>query len=162
MDKAKLEYIEEFGLFFERVGGSRMVGRVLGALMISEPPELSAQELADILEASRGSISTATRTLEQMGMVRRFTRPGERRDYFEVKPHAFEETIRQRAGEISAFVALAEKGLELLDPSTPDARESLREMRDFYTFWEKQIGYFMELWEQEKLERAKEERAMDA
>ncbi len=157
MDAAKLEYIEEFGLFFERVGGSRMLGRVLGALMISEPPELSAQGLAEVLGASRGSISTATRTLERMGMVQRFTRPGERRDYFRVRPQAWEESIRQRTHEISAFIALAEKGLSLLDPETPDARESLEEMRDFYAFWEKQIGHFLELWEQEKRERAMDE-----
>ncbi|TCJ20058.1 MarR family transcriptional regulator [Rubrobacter taiwanensis] len=150
MEEEKLEYIEEFGLFFERVGGSRMLGRVLGALMISEPPELSAGELARILRASRGSISAATRTLEQMGMIRRFTRPGERRDYFSVRPHAWEETVRRQAGRISEFVALAERGLKLLDPATPDARESLEEMRDFYAFWEKQMGHFMRLWEEEK------------
>lgn len=90
-------------------------------------------------------------------MVQRFTRPGERRDYFRVRPHAWEETTRQRTGEISAFIALAEKGLSLLDQETPDARESLEEMRDFYVFWEKQIGHFMELWEQEKRERAMDE-----
>jgi hypothetical protein len=52
--------------------------------------------------------------------------------------------------------------LGLLDPGTPDARESLEEMREFYAFWEKQIGHFMELWEQEKRQKAEEERAMDA
>ena len=150
MEEEKLAYIEEFGLFFERVGGSRMVGRVLAALLVSEPPELTAGELAEILRASRGSISTATRTLEQMGMVRRFARPGERRDYFRVRPHAWEETVRRQSAMLSRFVALAESGIELLDPKTPDARRSLEEMRDFYAFWEGEVGRVMELWEREK------------
>ncbi|QYJ16306.1 HTH-type transcriptional regulator MmpR5 [Rubrobacter xylanophilus DSM 9941] len=153
MEEEKLAYIEEFGVFFERVGVSRMVGRVLGALLVAEPPEMTAGELAEVLRASRGSISTATRTLEQMGMVRRFTRPGERRDYFRVRSHAWEEMIRRQTGMVSDFVALAERGLELLDPGTPEARESLEEMRDFYAFWERQIERFMELWEQEKREK---------
>ena len=61
MDDERASYVEDFGLMFEGFGLPRMVGRALGALLISDPPELSAEELAEALRASRGSISSATR-----------------------------------------------------------------------------------------------------
>jgi len=150
MNRDKLEYVEEFGVFFEGFGGSRMLGRVLGALLVSEPPELSAEELAKELKARRGSISQATRTLERMGMVRRLSKPGERRDYFRVKDDAWEETTRQAVSGIGAARKMAEKGLSLLDPETPDARASLEQMRDFYDYWQRVIPEFLDRWDQEK------------
>lgn len=150
MDEERLKYVEEFGVFFEQLGGSRMLGRVLGALMVSDPPEMSAEELAEVLRASRGSISTATRTLVGMQMVQRLTRSGERRDYFKVKPDAWWETTRQRAAQIREFRALAERGLDLVGPADPEVRMSLEEMRDFYEFWEEHIYEVLRAWEERK------------
>src|SRR5215217_2912648 len=86
LDEERRRYVEEFGLLFGQFGLSRMLGRVLGVLMISDPPERSAEELAEALGASRGSISQTTRSLIQMGLVQRWSRPGERKHYFRVKP----------------------------------------------------------------------------
>lgn len=150
MGTASERYAEDFGVLFERFGGSRMVGRVLGALLISDPPERSAEELANLLRASRGSISQATRTLVRMGMVRRLTRPGERRDYFRVNPDAWWETTRQQTASIGTFQQMAERGLGLLGSDAPEARRALEEMRDFYDFWEKELHTVLREWEEEK------------
>lgn len=48
-----------------------MVGRALGWLLVCEPPEQSAAELAETLQASKGSISTATRVLLRLGFIER-------------------------------------------------------------------------------------------
>ncbi len=153
MDERREHYVEDFGLLFERVGGSRMLGRVLGVLLISDPPERSAEELANLLHASRGSISQATRTLEGMGMVRRLTRRGERRDYFRVKPDAWYETSLRRMSEIDVFQEMAVQGLELLDSENPEARHGLEEMRDFYGFWKTELPTVLERWNEEKKRR---------
>jgi DNA-binding transcriptional regulator GbsR (MarR family) len=63
VDEGRERYVEDFGLLLERFGLPRMVGRVLGVLLVSEAPEHSAEDLAGVLQASRGSISSATRTL---------------------------------------------------------------------------------------------------
>ena len=107
-----------------------MLGRVLGVLMISDPPERSAGELAEALEASRGSISQTTRSLIQMGLVQRQAKPGERRDYFRVKPGAWGGIMRREMEALGGFRETAERGLALLDSEDPDARRSLEEMRD--------------------------------
>ena len=149
MAEDRQRYLEDFGLLFGQFGVSRMLGRVLGALMIADPPERTAEELAEELGASRGSISSATRSLIQMGIVQRRSRPGERRDYFRVKPGAWHGIMCREMEALRSFREMAERGLELLDSQDPDARRSLEEMRDFYAYWEREMPAVLERWERE-------------
>lgn len=143
--------MEEFGLLFEGFGVPRMVGRVLGALLLADPPEMSAEELAGTLRASRGSISTATRTLVQIGLVEKVSKPGERRDYFRNKPGAWHELTRRRMAQIGVFRVMAERGLSVLEAEgkdAPEVRLGLEEMRDFYAYCERELPGIFERWEQ--------------
>ena len=154
MDEAKREYVEDFGLLFEGAGGSRMVGRVLGLLLVSETPELSAEEISDCLRASQGAISTATRTLVGIGLVRRLTKPGERRAYFAANSDAWQETTRQQIAGSRAFREMAERGLDLKVADGPEAGRGLEAMRDFYAFWEQELSEVLARWEREKRREA--------
>ena len=58
-----LQYVEDVGLAFESFGGCRMMGRVLGWLLVADPPHQTFAEIADALGKSKGSISHATRAL---------------------------------------------------------------------------------------------------
>ena len=149
LEEGRRRYVEDFGLLFGQFGLSRMLGRVLGALMISDPPERSAGELAEALGASRGSISQTTRSLIQMGLVQRRARPGERRDYFRVKPGAWGGIMRREMEALGGFRKTAERGLALLGSGDPDVRRNLEEMRDFYAYWEKEMPAVLERWEKE-------------
>jgi DNA-binding transcriptional regulator GbsR (MarR family) len=150
MEEARASYVEDFGLLFEGFGLPRMVGRVLGALLISDPPELSAEELAETLRASRGSISSATRALVAMGLVQRRTRRGERRDYFQMKPGAWSELMRQKLEDVSVFSRMAERGLGIANSDSPEARRNLEEMREFYAYWERELPALLDRWEEDK------------
>lgn len=152
MDEERANFTEDFGMFFEGFGLPRMVGRVFGALMISEEPELSAEGLAEALQASRGSISSATRTLTQMGLVQRYTRRGERRDYFRIKPGAWSEMMRQEMESIRAFRSMAERGLAIVGANEEETREKLENMLDFFAHLEREFPAIIERWQQEREE----------
>ncbi len=154
MSKAKESYIEEVGLKLEQSGMTRMSGRVLGALLVADPAERSADELAETLQASRGSISTSTRYLIQLGFVERVSKPGERRDYFRNKPGAWVEMTRRGLEEARLYRELAERGLGLLESDDPEVRRGLEEMRDFYTFVEREFPSVFERWEALKASEA--------
>ena len=147
MEEDREKYVEDFGVLIEEFGLPRMVGRVLGVLLISDPPELSAEELAGVLRASRGSISSATRTLGQIGLIERGARPGERRDYFRVKPGVWSELMQRELEVLPTFRRMAERGLGLVNSGNPEARRGLEEMRDFYAYWEKEMPAVLERWE---------------
>lgn len=155
MDEAQQEYVEEIGVFFERFGLARMVGRVLGVLLIRSWDH-SAEELASLLSASRGSISQATRVLVEWGLVRRSSKPGERRDYFGVRPGAWGEVMRREVDWIAEFRKLAARGLAVADSGKDNkdgGRDSLEEMLDFFSYLEREYPAMIERWEKEKGER---------
>lgn len=142
------QFIEAVGLSFEGVSLPRMAGRVFGWLLISNPPHQSPAELADVLLASKGSISTMTRLLVQLSLIERISLPGQRRDYFRIKPNAWAELSKQRLAQITAFRQLAEQGLKLLEQDDPLSRQRLEEMRDMHAFWEQELPLMTQRWEQ--------------
>lgn len=147
MDEAQRGYVEEIGVFFERFGLARMVGRVMGVLLIRSR-EHTAEELAGLLQASRGSISQATRVLVEWGLVRRSSRPGERKDYFSIRPGAWSEVMRRETGWIGEFRELAARGLVVADPDGED-QESLKEMLDFFSYLEREYPEIIDRWQKE-------------
>jgi len=143
------QFIETVGLSFELVGLPRMAGRILGWLLISNPPHQSPSELAAVLQASKGSISTMTRLLMQLGLIERTSLPGKRRDYFRIKPNAWAELTKQRITQIKTFRQIAEQGLKLIDDSAPPLRQRLEEMHAVHAFLEQELPLMMERWEQQ-------------
>jgi DNA-binding transcriptional regulator GbsR (MarR family) len=144
-------FVEEVGIVFEQTGLPRMAGRILGWLLISDPPHQSTDELVEALMASKGSISTMTRLLIQTGLIERLSLPGVRHDYFRLRPDAWQHMIgRGLVDEIRMVRQLAEHGLKLLADKTPLTRQWLEEMRDVYTFLEREFPTLLERWEQER------------
>ena len=143
-------FIEEVGLSFEVMGLPRMAGRIFGWLLLSDPPHQSPGELAEVLQASKGSISTMTRLLVQIGLIERISLPGRRRDYFRIKLNAWSEVSRQRLAQISTFRQLAEQGLQILETDDPLLRQRLEEMRDIHAFLERELPLMTDRWEQQR------------
>jgi DNA-binding transcriptional regulator GbsR (MarR family) len=134
-------------LFFEQAGATRMFGRIFGWLLIANPPLQSAEDLADALQVSRGAISTTMRQLVDRGMVDRVSLPGQRRDYYQVRPGAWTQVLRRSIPLVVYIRLLAERGLELLKDQPPAARQRLEEMRSLYGFFEERLPALIEEWE---------------
>ena len=58
--------------------------------------------------------------------------------------------LRQNAEQITILRQLAERGLELVEAEASETRHGLEEMRDMYTFFEREFGALVERWEQER------------
>ena len=152
-DERQLEeqrFVEEVGMVFEQTGLPRMAGRILDWLIISDPPHQSTDQLTQALMASRGSISTITRLLIQIGLIERLSLPGVRHDYFRLRSDASQRMIRRGLeDEIKMVRQFAERGLELLAGKTTVTRTRLEEMRDVYAFLEREFPALLERWEEE-------------
>jgi len=142
-------FVEEVGIVFEQTGLPRMAGRIFGWLLISDPPHQSTDKLTEVLMASKGSISTMTRLLIQVGLVERFSVPGVRHGYFRLRLDACQHLVRHGLqDEIMMVRQLAEHGLELLADKNPLSRVWLEEMRAIYAFLEQEFPTLLERWEQ--------------
>ncbi len=147
-------FVEDVGIAFEQTGLPRSAGRIFGWLLISNPSRQSTSELAEALMASRGSISSMTRLLIQMGTIERISLTGVRHGYFHLRPDAWQHMIKHGLeDEIKMFRQLAEHGLELLADKNPLTRKELEEMRDIYTFFEREFPALVERWEQDRKEK---------
>lgn len=82
------EFIEKIGLQAQGDGLPRIAGRLLG-LLIWDGEAVAFGDLADQLQVSRGSISTATRILEDRRLIRRTAKPGQRQDYFQLSDNPY-------------------------------------------------------------------------
>ena len=144
-------FVEEVGLAFEQTGLPRMAGRIFGCLLISNPPHQSTDELAEALIASKGSISTMTRLLIQIGLIERLSLPGIRHGYFRLRTDACQHMLRHGLeDEIKMFRQLAEHGLDLVKDKAPMTRKWLEEIRNIYAFFEREYPALLERWEQER------------
>jgi DNA-binding transcriptional regulator GbsR (MarR family) len=128
-------FIEEAARVFG-AGMPPMAGRMWAYLAICEPPEQTAADIAARLHASRGSVSGMARLLEQIGLIRRGTRPGDRREYFWIPPEALHRLMDAAVTRLRQTRELAEAGLELIADRPAESQARLRDIRDLYGFFE--------------------------
>ncbi len=144
-------FIEEAGAVFEQTGIPRMAGRLFGWLLIADPPYQSPSELAEVLKASKGSISTSIRLLTQMGFIERHFIPGSRHDNFRLTDDAIQKIIRHGLEqEIKMFRALSERGLELTKAIPAKRKVWLKEMQSRYAYLEKAFPALLEEYDRER------------
>ncbi|GAB3987153.1 siderophore transport transcriptional regulator MmpR5 [Actinoallomurus acanthiterrae] len=132
-----LEWVERVAMFCaDEYGVPPIAGRVLGWLMICDPPEQSAGQIAAAIGASRASLATNMRMLTDAKFVRRRTRPGERTQYYRVDDDAWETVIRRRIAGLTAFRDIAADGMELAGADSARAAR-LRAAHDVYDWMAK-------------------------
>jgi len=132
MHPAVQRFVEEVGLLWEQDGLPRTAGKIV-ALLIVEDREFDLEELADRLQASRGSVSTNTRLLESQGALRRTSRPGDRRTYYRATDE-YGRRFERALERLAHLVALIERTREELPPEMERGRARLAEMRGFFEF----------------------------
>ncbi len=155
--KDKQNYIEELSMVLEGFGMTRIAARVLSALLVADPPEQTAEQLAETLRASRGAISGGTTMLKTLGLIERRRRPGDRKDYFRNKPNAWLEATKQQFALITHLRGLAEKGLGIMESDDPNVTEGLRDMRDMLLFYERELPAMLARWEEKVNAEAEKE-----
>jgi DNA-binding transcriptional regulator GbsR (MarR family) len=146
----KLHFVEEVGHFLEHSGLTRMAGRMLGWLLICDPPHQTMPQIAEAVQASKGSISSASRLLIRVGLVERFSLPGERRDYYRLRFGAWDALLAIKLTELARMREIAERGLAAIDGAPPAARQRLDELREMAAFLEREYPRLLARWQQER------------
>jgi len=128
-----------------------MAGRVLGALLLADPPEMSSSELAAFLGVSAASVSTATRELIRPGLAVRVTVPGQRQDHFRATFGAnIDQFLRSRLELNRRWEDLMRRGETLAAGKDPAVRRQLAEIRQFYEFLESEFTAILQRWQRRR------------
>src|SRR5215468_6144456 len=117
-----LRWVERVATFFaEHYGLPPITGRILGWLMICDPPEQSPAQIAAAIGASRASLTTNMRLLTASGLVHRLTRSGGRTTYFRIDDDMWQSVIRRRIASMVSFGEITADAIRLLGPDNPRA-----------------------------------------
>ncbi|MFL7811641.1 MAG: GbsR/MarR family transcriptional regulator [Anaerolineae bacterium] len=143
-------FIEDISLYFEQMGLPRMAGRVLGVLLISDPPEQSLNDLTEVLQASKSSMSTTARLLSEMGLIERVSSAKPREAAFRFKPGGWVVFMRMRLRLMASLHEIAERGLELLKDEPPAIRARLQEAHDMFSQIEEELPALLRRIEEER------------
>ncbi|WP_378731909.1 GbsR/MarR family transcriptional regulator [Nocardia brasiliensis] len=142
----QLTFVEDFALVLERMGLVRMTGRAAAWLLVSDPPEQTFGQIADALQASKGSISSALKTLVTMRWVDKISKPGDRKDYYSIRPGILPELTRQQSGMYTDLTAMTSRGLALFDDPSSDQAARVREMHEFFVWMGKELPALIDRW----------------
>lgn len=151
MDEKKLAYIEEVGLLLETSGMTRMAGRIFGYLLICDENAVSFDRIREVLDASKGSISTNLKHLTHTQFIEPVSFPGDRKTYYRVSHIPIGDIMNNRTELIKQFVRIFAKGYQL-KTREDHVSEWLIESACFYTWMEEQIRDLTARWETEKNE----------
>ncbi len=146
MDESLWHFVDATGSWAAKsYGMPQITGRVLGWLLVCDPAEQTAAQLATELEASKGSISAATSMLVRLRLIERLHIRGERADRFRIRPEAWDDQVRDQG--IEEARALLAQGLEALSDAAPMRRARLEELDAFYAWWESRMPVLWEEWQ---------------
>lgn len=152
LSENRLNYIERMGIFFEREGLPRMAGRVFALLLTDESEVLSTSEIIRMLHASRGSVSTMTRFLLERGMIEKTGQPGQRQDFFRIKPDALNTMFSERMRIVQEFKAVIGEARGFTVPGS--ARHAMvLHLEAFYDWFQSRMPELWKEWEEEKKRR---------
>lgn len=131
-DSEVTQWVERVATFCaEQYGMPPITGRILGWLMICDPAEQSAAEIAEAIGASRASLTTSIRLLTVGEYVRRSTRPGERTSYYRIDSDAWRRAVRRKLASLDSFREITGDGLGLLGAHNPRANR-IRDAHDTF------------------------------
>lgn len=150
-DEFRTWFVEQFADYWQSGGASRIEGRIAGYLLVDESAGVSAEQLADALGASRGSVSTYTRKLVARGFVRRVRRPGDRTHYFVMDADVWGGFLENEQAYLRSQRTLAETALARVAPDSAAFRR-VENMRD-YMSWLLDHRTLSEEWAAFKAER---------
>lgn len=151
MDHTTQEFIERVGLTFEVEGMPRIAGRMLGLLLVSSDAR-TLDELADLLQVSKASISSNARLLERMGSVERVGHPGDRRDFYQLSRCMDARVLDHWTERMRELRDLMMDALTVPPASEPAVRERLEAKREFFGHMLEELSAAGERW-RERAER---------
>lgn len=98
LEEARAKFIETWGMVGSNWGINRTMAMIHALLLVSAEA-LSAEEVMDALNVSRGNANMNLRALIDWGLVHKSLKPGERREFFTAEKDMYAITkavIRQR------------------------------------------------------------------
>jgi DNA-binding transcriptional regulator GbsR (MarR family) len=146
-------FIDGFAHLMQAQRGVPLVGgRIFAYLLVCEPVEQTAAQIADGVGASLGTVSSMTRLLLSARLIERVRRRGERSAVYLIAPDAMSSITRATLEATRIAREMTDRGLALMADRPPGARSRLEDLRDVYLIFEQSIPPLLDNWEKRRRE----------
>lgn len=148
-----IDAAEQAAAVMTAAGMPRMPARVMMALVAAPDGGYTAAELGERLGVSAAAVSGAVRYLQQLHFIQRRSRPGDRRDRYELVHDTF-------YGSVASNAPVYERMAEQIDriaaehADDPGAHRRALEMSSFFRFMAERMPRLIDEWEDERRARA--------
>jgi DNA-binding transcriptional regulator GbsR (MarR family) len=154
-EEAVRRFVEHFAMSFVEFGFPRMASRVLGVLLTTDEPGVTATEIGERLGVSAGAVSGAVRFLVHVNLIAREPVPGSRRDLYKVPEDSWANLVQ--AGYYKRFADMVHEGVLAVGGESSPSGERMADMRDFLMYvHEEMTTVFHKWWEARRAQRAAE------
>ncbi|HKP06440.1 MAG TPA: helix-turn-helix domain-containing protein [Microbacterium sp.] len=133
MNHPGTEAAEQAAAMLTAVGMPRMPARVMMALAGSPDEGYTAADLADRLGVSAAAVSGAVRYLVSMRLIHRLSRPGDRRDRYDLAEDSWSGMITANAPLYSTLAASLDRIADE-NPAAPASAARAHEIADFLRY----------------------------
>lgn len=136
LEEAKLKFIQTWGALGSNWGISKTMAQVHALLMISKEP-LSAEEIMETLNISRGNTNMTVRSLIDWGLVHREIKTGDRREFFRGEKDIYlvgKQIVKiRREREVQPVIQLLNslQDIDEKNAETVEFKQQMQEIADF-------------------------------
>ena len=142
-DAAVADVVQEVGVWFSSLGIPRAAGQMFGYLLVSDPAEQSASEIAEGIGISRASVSSSARLLVSMNALEERHKVGDRKTYYRLRSSWWIEIATAKQ---SGFEQLATMARRTRAAGGLSRTDGLDELVAFSDFWSTEIPKLAERW----------------
>ena len=128
------ELIERMGVFYEQHGVPPMEGRILSLLVVCDQPELTFDQIRELLGISKSATSTALNMLLLTQRVIYKTKPGDRKRYFFSNIVQWQESFTNNFQKFFDVIKIMKEALAQRTPETPEFNEQMHGFIEFIEY----------------------------
>lgn len=125
------ELIERMGVFYEQHGIVPIEARIMSLLIVCDEPELTFDQIRELLGVSKSATSTALNMLMLTQKVIYKTRPGDRKRYFASNIHQWQEGFSENFKKLFGIIKVLKEALNQRTPNTPEFNQQIGEFIAF-------------------------------
>jgi DNA-binding transcriptional regulator GbsR (MarR family) len=132
LTKEQKALIERYAVMLKSMGSTAALGKIIGYLIISEPPYHSFEEIQSDLKLSKGAVSNTLKIMEIQGLVEYFMVSGDRKRYFKLALKNQEFLLMRQITETDRFIAIMQDSIVLREPGNEEFENELQKFIDLY------------------------------
>jgi DNA-binding transcriptional regulator GbsR (MarR family) len=137
LEEAKLKFVQAWGTLGSNWGINRTMAQVHALLLISSAP-LSADDIMEQLQISRGNANMNLRALIDWGLVHKELKAGERREYFTAEKDMWtvvrQIIIHRKKKELEPALKVLEEVSQLNGKESPEQKAFLETIANIQLF----------------------------